>query len=397
MAETVLTALLALWLASAALGLVGTAVFAWQTRRFARIARGFVPPDPAPAAIIVPLKGAPPYAASCLAAMLAQDYPRYRLIAVVESEHDPAHRLMRDITSRDGGGRITLVVAGRAERRGQKVHNLLAGLAALEPGDTLVCFADADALWAPDTLSTLLRELSVWTDPLLLSGYRWMFPTGGQAGAVWAAAASLPVAAAAKAPSWDLAWGGTMAAKRSTLERIDLPALWDRSLSDDVPLSGALRRQGFVKLMPNLVVPSPADFSIGDALNFARRQYAMLRVYAPRHWLFSLLVYGVFFAGFGASVAALTMPVAAYITVVALAAWGLAAIRGLAHAALVWRLLPRAVARRMGWVCALDTLLPFVPAALHAYGLLSSIRPRRIDWAGIIYTLDGKKVVRVER
>ena len=396
MAEPILTALLALWLASAALGLVGAAVFAYQTRRFARIARGFARPKPAPAAsVIVPLKGAPPYAASCLAAMLAQDYPRYRLIAVVESEDDPAHALARNMI--ESGARIALVIAGRAEVRGQKVHNLLAGLTELQPDEDLVCFADADALWARDTLSTLLRELSVWSDPLLLSGYRWMFPAGGRAGAVWAAAASLPVAAAAKAPAWDLAWGGTMAITRSTLERIDLPALWDRSLSDDVPLSGALRRRGFVKLMPDLVVPSPADFSIKDALNFARRQYSMLRVYAPRHWLFSFLVYAVFFAGFGASVAALAMPVAAHVAGMALAAWGLSAVRGLVHASLIWRLLPRAVAKRMGWVCALDTLLPFVPAVLHAYGLLASVRPRRINWAGITYTLDGRRVARVER
>jgi hypothetical protein len=149
--------------------------------------------------------------------------------------------------------------------------------------------------------------------------------------------------------------------------------------------------------MPNLVIPSPADFVLADALNFARRQYAMLRLYAPRHWWFSLLVYAIFLAGFGASLAAAALPAAPHVVAMALAAWGLALARGLVHAALVARLLPARARARMGWVCALDTLLPFVPAALHAYGLLTSLRPRRIAWAGITYTLEGNRVMRVER
>src|SRR5262249_31766214 len=148
-------------------------------------------------------------------------------------------------------------------------------------------------------------------------------------------------------------------------------------LSDDVPLSGALRR-GAVKLMPNLVIPSPADFSLRDALNFARRQYAMLRLYAPCHWLFSLLVYAIFFAGFAASIAAFVTPSHDPAVAFALAACGAPGIRGLAHAVLVARLLPPPVRARMRWVCLVDTVLPFVPAALHAYGLLASLRLRRL-------------------
>jgi hypothetical protein len=81
----------------------------------------------------------------------------------------------------------------------------------------------------------------------------------------------------------------------------------------------------------------------------------------------------------------------------AVAAWALAVVRGLVHAALVRRLLPPRARARMGGVCFFDTLLPFIPAALHAYGLLASLKPRRIAWAGIAYALDGNKVARVDR
>jgi len=400
MAAFIVTALLALWLAFAATGLAGTLVFAHQVRKFGR-GRFPLPVPPPPVAVIVPMKGAAGHAAQCFASILAQDYPAYRVIVAVEAEDDPAARIARDLAAR-AGKPVAVVASGRAERQGQKVRNLAAGLAALTPADEIVCFADADALWSRDTLSVLVREISAWDEPVLLSGYRWIFPAAPRAGAVLAAAASLPVAAIAKSPRWDLAWGGTMAAKRATFARIDLARLWQRSLSDDVPLSRAMRTGGrgagaAVKLMPNLFVPSPCDFTLHGALNFARRQYAMLRLYSPRHWLFSLAVYAVFFAGLGASLAAVVAPVPAFDLWMAGGAWAVMAARGLLHAAVALRCLPKPNAARLLPALALDTLLPLVPALLHAYGLLASIRVRKLRWAGITYTLIGNRVERVER
>ncbi len=393
MGTIVVTALLALWLVFAATGFAGALVFAHQQRKFARM-RFPLPSPPPRIAVIVPMKGASTDAARCLAAMFAQDYPAYRIIVAVEAAGDPAHRLARETPGR-ADVPLTVTIAGRAEDRGQKVYNLLAALAALEPKDEIVCFADDDALWPREALSMLAGELSAWNTPVLLSGYRWMFPSAAKAGAVLAAAASLPVAAIAKSPRWDLAWGGTMAAKRLTLERIGLARLWERSLSDDVPLSRAMRAAGCdVKLMPNLVVPSPCDFTLGGAFGFARRQYAMLRLYAPRHWLFSLAVYAVFFAGLGAAVAAFARPMPADTQWLAGGALALGLARGLVHAAIAARALPKDVTARLRGTLALDALLPVMPALLHAYGLAATVIVRTLRWAGIIYRLDGNRVER---
>jgi cellulose synthase/poly-beta-1,6-N-acetylglucosamine synthase-like glycosyltransferase len=396
MAATIVFALLALWLVFAATGLAGALVFAHQQRKFGRMR--FAMPEPPPrAAVIVPMKGVGAEGARCLAALYSQDYPAYRVIVAVEAAGDPAHRLARETPGRDDIP-LTIVVAGPATTRGQKVHNLLAALAALEPGEKIVCFADADALWTPATLSRLVGEISAWDAPVLLGGNRWMYPSGAEPGAVLAAAAGLPVAAAAKSPRWDIAWGGTMAATRETLARLDLPRLWERSLSDDVPLARALRAGGLnVKLVPDLAVPSPCGFSPGAALNFARRQYAMLRLYAPRHWWFSLAVYAVFFAGLGASVAAFALPAPAPAQAMVGAAFALIILRGLVHAAIALRCLPKAIAARLRWPLALDALLPVLPALLHAYGLVASLRVRRLRWAGITYALTGNRVEHVER
>lgn len=401
MLDILLTALLALWLAFAATGLYGAVHYLFQARRFARIAETFPRPEPAPAAaIILPLKGAPAFAERTLAAILAQDYPRFRLIVVAEEGDAPAAALVRTMSARGAGPvgpEISLVSAPPAHARGQKVENLLAALATLRPADRIVCFVDADAAWSRDALATLVRELCSWGEALLLSGNRWMVPAGPHGAATVAAAAGLAVAANAKSPAWDLAWGGTMAMRRELLDRLALPELWNRSISDDVPLSRALRRQGWVKSMPNLVIPSPCDVSIGGALNFARRQYAMLRLYAPRHWAFAFVVQAVFFAGIGATVAAILCPVPGYVRAMALCGVALGLIRGAVHALAAARGLPHRDFAKLRRALLLDAVLPVVPALLHAYGLLASIRVGRIEWAGIAYRISAGRVVGVER
>ncbi|MCW5771193.1 MAG: glycosyltransferase [Rhodospirillaceae bacterium] len=398
MADILISALLALWLAFAAVGLYGAVHFLFQRRHYARIAETFPRPDPAPAAaVILPLKGAPNAASHCLETILAQDYPNFRLIVAIEQGDAAALTMVRAFAAAHGAGRaIEIVEAPRADRRGQKVENLLAALATLRPHDRAVCFVDADAAWPQDALSTLMRELSSWGDTLLLSGNRWLVPAGTAAATI-VAAAGLAIAANAKSPAWDLAWGGTMALRRDLLDSLDLPALWDRSISDDVPLSAALRRRGTVKTMPNLVVPSPTDVSLGGALNFARRQYAMLRLYAPRHWLFTLLLQIVFFAGIGAALASILRPAPALVRGMAAAAVAVAILRGVVQALAARRCLPPEAARRLRGACILDTLLPMVPALLHAYGLVATLGVRRLRWAGIDYRFAGARVVAVER
>jgi hypothetical protein len=399
MADPFLTALLALWLLFAAIGLYGAIHFAFQHRYYARMAKTFWQPDPAPdIAVIMALKGAPPYAMHCLGAILNQDYPRYRVIVAVEDAADPACDLVAAARpAARPGVAIDLVIAGAADRRGQKVHNLLAAMAALRGDDRIVCFVDADTSWRPDTLATIARELIAWGEVLLLSGNRWIVPTGPGWAAAVTAAAGLPVAANGKTPAWDLAWGGTMALRRELLERLDLPRLWDRSISDDVPLSRALRHFGWVKTMPDVALPSPCDFSWAGALNFARRQYAMLRLYAPRHWLLAFATYAVFFAGLAAAAIALATPAAAPLRALALAAVALIPVRAVAHVAIAYRCLPRAAFRRLFRAFAIDALLPFIPALLHAYGIAASIRVRRLRWAGISYGLEGGRVSAVSR
>jgi succinate dehydrogenase hydrophobic anchor subunit len=87
----------------------------------------------------------------------------------------------------------------------------------------------------------------------------------------------------------------------------------------------------------------------------------------------------------------------AYAQAMAGAALALAFVRGLVHAAIAARVLPPDIAARLRVAFVLDTLFPFVPALLHAFGLAASIVVRAVRWAGIGYRMDGNRVAGVDR
>jgi hypothetical protein len=57
--------------------------------------------------------------------------------------------------------RIELVIAGEASQSAQKVHNLLAALATLQPQDRVVVLADTDIVPRPIGLERLIRPIAL--------------------------------------------------------------------------------------------------------------------------------------------------------------------------------------------------------------------------------------------
>ncbi len=100
-----------------------------------------------PAAVIVPCKGMDAWFELNVSAFLAQRYPDYQLIFVVASEEDPAYGYLKEAlrasSARGPAPKTALLVAGRSETRGEKVNNLLGGIAAVEPRTEVLVFADA--------------------------------------------------------------------------------------------------------------------------------------------------------------------------------------------------------------------------------------------------------------
>src|SRR5688572_21509634 len=91
-------------------------------------------------ALVIAVKGVSDNFERFLDFALGQDYPDYHVIFVTESEDDPAHAAILGRV----GERARLIVAGKAEHTGQKVHNQLAAFTQLDGSDKLIAFADGD-------------------------------------------------------------------------------------------------------------------------------------------------------------------------------------------------------------------------------------------------------------
>jgi cellulose synthase/poly-beta-1,6-N-acetylglucosamine synthase-like glycosyltransferase len=236
-------------------------------------------------AILTAIKGISETTPRFLDALCQQRYPGYRLVFALESRSDPVLPLVEGLQHRLAGRiAIDIVIAGLATQRAQKVQNLLAALRGLQDGDAIVVFADADIVPDDAWLSQLIRPVANG-EVAASSGYRWLLPTNRHWSSLIAAAIDMSVATAARSRHWNLCWGGSIAVERAALNQVDLPTVWDRAASDDLTLSAALRARSLKINAPlHVLVPSPSEYRWAGLLRFARRQYLLVRTYAPGHW-----------------------------------------------------------------------------------------------------------------
>ncbi len=331
-----LALLLAAWMAQAG---AATLLCWWYLHLLRR-------PQPAaatmpPILVLVPVRGPLRDLGAFLSALESQTYPGdWRVVLALEDADDPAHDTVAGFVARNPA-RASLVLAGPATIRGQKVQNLLAGLAALRPGDGAVVTLDADMVPPPDLLSRLLRPVLSGQAPVA-SGYRWTLPGDGGLGSALVALADMGVATLPRCARCNLCWGGATAIGRAALDRLDLPRVWDRAVSDDLMLTRAAREAGLTIYAPLDVRPAaPVAFPrLRDALGFGARQYRVLRLHAPRAYLLALLAAAVPVAGGLAALLALAAGGGA----MALACLGLAValqrVRAALRRAIAARILP---------------------------------------------------------
>jgi len=380
--------LLALWIASTVVATVSVAVFANLAGR---------PPAPAnqPSCLILsPIKGLGSGLERYLAALGAQDHPDYRVLLILESDTDPAYAAALIMAHRSGG-RTQVLIAGRAETCGQKVHNLLAGVAASHASDAIVVFADCDMIPPRDWLTQLTRPLALGRSEIS-SGYIVMVPEAPGFSTWMACLMSLGVSTMVVPPASRLCAGCATAIFRDTLLKLGPERIWKGALSDDIALSLATRATG-IRIHANVVarVTAPVEHTWTSLAAYARRQYQLLWHYAPREWLCVSI--------------ALLLPVAG--AAAALVATAQGRIEGMAAIAVVLIAQQvRIVLRRRALVRILDRddyarLEPVFRMArwaspvahlLHAALFLTSCWGRTVRWAGIAYRIDGNGLLRIQ-
>ncbi len=297
-----------LWIAQAVL-------CALQARKFSRHLRcgdrpGFEAFRP-PAVVFVPFKGLDTDAVANLHGLLKQDYPDFRCVLIVESRYDPAFAFLTEETPKYPDVQTDIIIAGPADQRtGQKVHNLLAGLRFLESQppeqtadpDQAWVFADSDAVPNPQWLGNLVGPLVQRDLTAVSTGYRWMVPARGprgrfKLGGQIASVINAGIATFAANEHFRFAWGGSMAMLAQTAQEGNLKQLWDGALSDDYQVTRMTRQLGKrIYFLPECIVESPVDMTLGNLAEFARRQYLITRIHEPAFFAQGFAVVALYLA-----------------------------------------------------------------------------------------------------
>jgi ceramide glucosyltransferase len=355
------------------------------------------------AAVIIPCKGIDADLQVNLASFLGQDYPAYQVVFVVADERDPAWRFISDRLAcrAEGGPKASLLVAGYADDRGEKVNNLLRGLEAVEGEAEILVFADIDARPARDWLRWLVAPLA---DPSVTvsTGFRWYLPGTSfvsQLRAAW----DTSIATLLGDHDHNFAWGGSMAIRATEFCRLGIAErYWAHTASDDYALTRAVREaHGRIRFEPRCLVASREESSFAEFLRWANRQIIITRVYAPRLWwlgLFSHLLYCLtFLIGLGI----LACPATPFqargaiaLALVAILAFGMA--KGHVRTIVASKLFPTEIERSgrlAGRYWQLASLVPWV----MLYNFLVAGFTRRIEWRGTSYELCSRNEVRVLR
>ena len=340
-------------------------------------------------AVLVPIRGAADRdwaQARFLDSCLTQRGVSYRLIFAVESLADPAAAALARLAASDA--RVSLVVAGRATRRGQKVQNQLAALATLGSEDRFVVFADADTVFAPEWLAQLVRPLALGRAQLS-SGYRWILPADDHPASRLCALMDWGIATAMRSRRWNLCWGGSMAITRAALERIDLPRCWDQAVDDDLVLTSAARRAGMeVHATPMVLAPSPVRHDWASLVDFGRRQYLFVRVHAPLHWSLAGFTLAVPMLGALAAIQAVLQ--GRYLALAPLLlALALQQVRAELRLGIARRVLPADEAAQSGAILRRGRAAAPAAHLLHLAIWLTSAVGSTMTWGGVRYRLLG--------
>ncbi len=348
--------------------------------------------------VIAPCRGLDDDLEANLTALFQQNFLRYEIVFVVDDERDEAvsviEKVCRNKASAQSGEKNSvstkIVVAGRAVDSSQKVHNLRQAVLEVSEASEVFVFVDSDARPNRDWLRNLIAPLADERSGAA-TGYRWFIAKNGGFAAnlhsVWNASIASSLGANANR---NFCWGGSMALRRDTFERLEIGEKWRNALSDDYAVMRAMRAADLpVHFVPQALTASIEDYSLAQTVEFTTRQMKITRVYAAHLWIASFvgsfLFSAVFWSGvsflFFASGWRFWLTLLLLLTIFALGA-AKAAIR-LRAVKLVLSGYEKQLNRSFWWQTTLWTITPLLFFCNDLTALLS----RRIVWRGIEYEL----------
>jgi cellulose synthase/poly-beta-1,6-N-acetylglucosamine synthase-like glycosyltransferase len=356
------------------------------------------------AAVVLCLRGGDPFLHRCVDALLSQDYPRYRILFIVDHERDPAMEILRSALARSRHSNHELqFLDSPLSTCSLKCSSLVQAYRSLHPETDFLAQLDADTVPHPSwlrELATGLAEEGVGA----VTGNRWYAPETPTQGAlvrhVWNAAAIVQM-------TWYcIAWGGTLAIKTAAIRDARLDERWSRALCEDTMLSSQLASIGQrVHFAPNLIMVNREDCGLSSFIPWVTRQLLTARLY-HRAWPLVVLhgiasaailiagwCWAFVLAGMGQSwhaVLVAIIMVAFQLALLLLVLWiGRAVEASLARAgrAEKW---DRPGFVRWLWVVT-------IAQGVYSWALVRCLASRSTSWRGISYRVAGPWRITMER
>ena len=367
-----------------------------ENQRFWKVHRDSTTPlahTYARACIIIPCKGLEHKLRDNLTGFMRQDHPNYEIFFVVERGTDPAVKLIQNLQQENRCVQSRLIIAGRAENCGQKVHNIRQATKQLSHEIDVLVFADSDA----NPEKTWLRWLvnGVGRENLgARTGYRWMMPLKNNFPTLVVCTINNALASMLGRGKHYLVWGGSWAIHRKVFEAIGIREAWYGVLSDDLVASRAIQRANLeIEFEPQCVCSSRVSYTTSEMLEFLRRQFLIGRRHSPKYWYGALFLVAGSLIGFWASIALGVWGVA---TGSSLGFWGLLSgsllyLMGVLRAGIRQNIGKRTFHqwRQFRKARKFDMFAGPVTATMTLVSLIQSMFGNEIIWRGIRYFIGG--------
>jgi len=348
--------------------------------------------------LVVPCKGLDSAFEQNISSFFYQDYDNYLLRFVVADKSDPAYAglctLKERLSESSKAIDVEILVAGQTQTCSQKIHNLLYCYNRISDDVEVLAFADSDACVRSDWLSHIVHPLRR-SRYGAASGYRWFVPERNNLATLALSAVNAKIAQLLGNTRYNHAWGGSMAIRVDVFRRLGLDRIWQKTLSDDLSLSGAVKKAGMkVAFVPRCLVASYESTTWTRLFEFGRRQFLITRVCAPRTWFFGLFssLYSIL-GLWGGSVMAIYAAQRGQENMVFLVAvpvlfFTSSSLRAVVRQRMISKLLDKDLPR-MKPAMAADILLFWLWSFLLLFFIVSSAFGRTIVWRGIRYKLLG--------
>jgi len=343
----------------------------------------------------MPCKGAEPGLAGNIEAALTQQYENYETIIVTDTIDDPAYSIATSVIDKHRGSAAKICTAEPTEGNSGKVAALLTALSQADPQTEVYAFIDSDAFvparWLRDIVDPLSDESIGAT-----TSFRWYLPIEGgfwsHIEAAWNASGTNLLFN----DKYNFPWGGAMALRSETLDKVGIREVWAKAVSDDMTLNSALRAHGYqVAFLPQCMVATFNKTSRAHMFAWATPQTAITKVFNYGLWRYALAAYLFFDFAFllavvGAFLGVLLNPVWFAPTALLLAPSVLGVLRSVQRSTTFSRAMPE-LKREFDRTKRADAVASFIVPWIMTYCIIKSARTNNIEWRGRKYSLTGIK------